>query len=413
MSINNLSFLQNSAVFLFFALCLSLPGGYSVGALVAVLAAVCGIPTWRKKTLDADAKLFLFFFLAVGVLWSHSFDGWWTWSSNNDAGLRYGLGALCLVASSAIFVNTNFLRWGLIVGALGAAVLAIFQHQTVGRAEGFTNAIRFGDIALSIAFACACFATLRNQSNWERSLLVLGAIAACLASLLSLSRGGWLVLVVFPMLWILFVEEMQTRIKLGGSLMVGVVLVCWVAFQVPAVERRVQTAFEQTQRYWEFGGEQAQTSVGARLEHWRLSWRLGQDKPLTGWGDKGVKEGKRAYVARGDAHPYMLEMGHSHNEFLEMWSRRGALGVLMLLGIYAVPAFIFYPTRRRLTKVALKDRQHYLALRIVGLSVPVCYVVYGLTETFFELSIGHMFYIFSMVFFFSAMKSLEMKVKNA
>lgn len=413
MLINNLSFLQNSAVFLFFALCLSLPGGYSVGALVAVLAAVCGISTWRKQKLDADARLFLFFFLAVGVLWSHSFDGWWTWSSNNDAGLRYGLGALCLVASSSIFVNTIFLRWGLIVGALGAAVLAIFQHQTLGRAEGFTNAIRFGDIALSIAFACACFATLRNRPTWERSLLVVAAMAACLASLLSMSRGGWLVLAVFPMLWILFVEEMQTRIKLGGSLMVGVVLVCWAAFQVPAVETRVQTALEQTQRYWNDGGEEAQTSVGARLEHWRLSWRLGLDKPLTGWGDKGVKEGKRAYVERGDAHPYMLEMAHSHNEFLEMWSRRGALGVLMLLGIYAVPAFIFYPTRQRLTKVASQDRQHYLALRIVGLSLPVCYVVYGLTETFFDLSIGHMFYIFSMVFFFSAMKSLEMKVKNA
>lgn len=238
-------------------------------------------------------------------------------------------------------------------------------------------------------------------------------MAACLASLLSMSRGGWLVLAVFPMLWILFVEEMQTRIKLGGSLMVGVVLVCWVAFQVPVVETRVQTALEQTQRYWNDGGEEAQTSVGARLEHWRLSWRLGLDKPLAGWGDKGVKEGKRAYVERGDAHPYMLEMAHSHNEFLEMWSRRGALGVLMLLGIYAVPAFIFYPTRQRLTKVASQDRQHYLALRIVGLSVPVCYVVYGLTETFYDLSIGHMFYIFSMVFFFSAMKSLEMKVKNA
>ena len=413
MSINSLRFLQNSAVFLFFALCLSLPGGYSVGALMAVLVAVLGISTWRKKKLDADTKLFLFFFLAVGLLWSHSFDGWWTWSSNNDAGLRYGLGALCLVASSSIFINTRFLRWGLIVGALGAAVLAIFQHQTVGRAEGFTNAIRFGDIALSIAFACACFATLRNRPTWERSLLVVAAMAACLASLLSMSRGGWLVLAVFPMLWILFVEEMQTRIKLGGSLMVGVVLVCWVAFQVPVVETRVQTALEQTQHYWNDGGEQAQTSVGARLEHWRLSWRLGLDKPLAGWGDKGVKEGKRAYVERGDAHPYMLEMAHSHNEFLEMWSRRGALGVLMLLGIYAVPAFIFYPTRQRLTKVASQDRQHYLALRIVGLSVPVCYVVYGLTETFFDLSIGHMFYIFSMVFFFSAMKSLEMKVKNA
>ena len=190
MSINNLSFLQNSAVFLFFALCLSLPGGYSVGALVAVLAALCGIPTWRKQKLDADTRWFLFFFLAVGVLWSHSFDGWWTWSSNNDAGLRYGLGALCLVASSAIFVNTKFLRWGLIVGALGAAVLAIFQHQTVGRAEGFTNAIRFGDIALSIAFACACFATLRNRPTWERSLLVVAAMAACLASLLASSRRG-------------------------------------------------------------------------------------------------------------------------------------------------------------------------------------------------------------------------------
>lgn len=48
MSINNSEFFAKQAV-LFFALCLSLPGGYSVGALAAVLAALCAIPTWRKK----------------------------------------------------------------------------------------------------------------------------------------------------------------------------------------------------------------------------------------------------------------------------------------------------------------------------------------------------------------------------
>ena len=145
-----------------------------------------------------------------------------------------------------------------------------------------------------------------------------------------------------------------------------------------------------------------QTSIGARLEQWRLSWALGASKPLTGWGEKGYYVGKEQLIAEGKFLPYLREIHHSHNDFLDMWAKRGLVGVLMLLVIYIVPIWIFYPTRKRVNSIASSDQSLFTALSLVGVMLPVGYFVFGWTDVFFNLSIGHNFFIFSLIFILAA-----------
>ncbi|MEG2768691.1 MAG: O-antigen ligase family protein, partial [Comamonas sp.] len=161
--------------------------------------------------------------------------------------------------------------------------------------------------------------------------------------------------------------------------------------------------------YFEHRDEYAPTSVGARLEQWRLSWRLGWDKPLTGWGVSGIKQGRALYLEKGEAHPSIIEISHTHNEFLEMWASRGIIGVLALCAFYLIPIRIFWPKKNTLRKFSDNNKNLYVSLSLIGVMLPVSYFIFGLTDVFFNLAIGHNFYIFSMVF---VMASIQWLKKN-
>ena len=182
-------------------------------------------------------------------------------------------------------------------------------------------------------------------------------------------------------------------------------------FQLPVLADRMNSAKSEVQAYLTSPANNAVTSAGQRLEQWRLAWKMGQEKPLTGWGDKGLTEGKIKYVLESQAAPSVLLYGHAHNDILDMWARRGAVGLLFLLGIYTVPLYAFYPTAKRRQQIADVDRSLWVALCIIGLSIPVGYFVFGLTQVFFAHNSGHMFYLFGITFIFSAVRYLEQKSK--
>jgi hypothetical protein len=107
----------------------------------------------------------------------------------------------------------------------------------------------------------------------------------------------------------------------------------------------------------------AVTSVGQRLEQWRLAIHLIEQRPFSGWGLAGYPAAKQQMVDQGLAHPSVMEYGHAHNEILDMWVKRGLPGLILLLAFYAVPAAIFWPTPRRLARADAAQRPRLLALR--------------------------------------------------
>lgn len=308
--------------------------------------------------------------------------------------------------------SVRAIGWGLIAGSVSGCWLAFHQFTEIGRAKGYTNAIQFGDIATVLGMMCCCFCLLPSLRKTERALLGLAAVLALLTSFLSLPRGGWLLLLCIPFLFCLFAEQAKKRLQYSLVLSAVGVIAMVAALQVPKVAERVDAAYSQASHYLNEPEQYATTSVGQRLEQWRLAWKMGNEKPLTGWRER-LEEGKQRFVDQGAADPSVLDYDHAHNEWFDTWARYGLPGVLLLFAAYAVPVIVFYPSRARLQRIGPERRMQCKVLRISGLSLAVGVFVFGLTQAFFSHNSGVLFYLFATVFLFSALCGAERAARKA
>lgn len=397
------------AAVLFYSLFLSVKGGYVAGALLVLLLSVVTLVYWYKVSKNIEVKKLALFLFSFGIFMSHSFDGLLTFSSEGDYFSKYVLGAFCVLGAAAATLRPKVLAYAIAIGCVTSAALAVVQFPVIGRAEGFTNAIRFGNIAMLMGMFCWILSLARNFSKIEKFILWVSGSAGVFASVLSLSRGGWLILFVLPFIFLFYARDKAVKKKIMVLIVVLWISLVAVFSFVPLAKERIAQAETQITGYFEHRDEYAPTSVGARLEQWRLSWRLGWDKPLTGWGLSGIKQGRALYLEKGEAHPSIVGISHTHNEFLEMWASRGIIGVLALCAFYLIPIMIFWPKKNTLREFSDNNKNLYVSLSLIGVMLPVSYFIFGLTDVFFNLAIGHNFYIFSMVF---VMASIQWLKKN-
>ena len=398
------------ACFTFFALSLCVPSGYSYGATAIALLALAGCFAKRPNTAaPANTSLLVTMMLLMGLLWSVSFDHWFS-AAGWGSGAKYALAALSLWYLSKTGVRLSAIVWGLAFGAAGALAIATYQAIVLKmpRVSGFTNAIQYGGIAMYLGFAAVAVALLGRWSKLQSVLL--GLLGACgiFASFLSDSRGSWVVTpLLFLAIWLMAWGNGYKRlanIAAGGMLTLGILLA------IPAynkLEQRTAEASLEISQYLKDPQKYAVTSVGQRLEQWRLALHLIEQRPFTGWGLSGYPKAKQAMVDQGLAHPSVMEYGHAHNEILDMWVKRGLLGLVLLLLFYAVPAYVFWPTHQRLSNVAASDRSKALALRAAASLLPLAYFGFGWTQVFFAHNSGNMFYIFGLTVLWGGICRME------
>ena len=149
---------------------------------------------------------------------------------------------------------------------------------------------------------------------------------------------------------------------------------------------------------------EADNSVGHRLAHWKLAWDMGLEKPLTGWGEAGYAEQKRLRVEKGEAPPSVLYYGHAHNEWFDMFVKRGVIGLVGLLLFYAVPLALFWPTQARVQRPDGTIDPEALCLRLAGMLFPLAYLGFGLTQVYLAHFNGNMIYLFMVLFFMAAIR---------
>ncbi|MDF1486076.1 O-antigen ligase family protein [Ramlibacter sp. H39-3-26] len=408
--------LATLAAFMVPGLALWLPSGYSYGAGLLFVGALLTIRRWPFQQHDRLTYLLAILMLAMAVLWIALSDprehaGQW------DRPVKFLLGAGCLLFVTINPPRPQALFWGLVVGCFGAGAIAAWQVYVKGawRASGHTNAIQYGNLALLLAVMLAMLALgLRRQLTRPVKLLALVAVLAGLnASVLSLSRGGWLALLVAtPVgLVLLFQIRRQALWKAVVGLVAAVAIVCALNFDL--VTQRWGSMESEVQTYDQRGD--ADTSVGQRLEHWRLAWDMGRERPLLGWGVAGYLAEKAARVAAGKYHTSILEYIYVHNEMLDLFVKVGLAGMAVVLCFYALPIYMFWPSRARLAAWDAQPRlrSQVLALRLCGLCIPVLYIGFGLTQVFFAHNSGIMFYLFSNMLVWAALLGLERQLPGS
>ena len=374
------------SVFLFSALSLVVPSGYSLGAIVLLMFGLGYLwvrPYPRLKAEDwyVIAALATYFFVGALSNLIHQLP-----HSSYDNLSRFLLAVPVLLLLLRVPVMPVFCWMGVAVGALGSGIFAIWDFYTSNdRANGFTNAIQFGDIA--IIFSCMLLAALpwaRTQSKLILSLMILGIAGGFIASLLSASRGGWLVL---PAVMIIFYwfgnyrSVKNTLLFLGAALVLSMCIyfVPWLDF--------LRDRF--TDIFLELHGYQVDptlnTSVGARLHMWKTSILMIEQRPLLGWGSLAN------YLAETGVHDDILaDFNHVHNDFLDAWVKRGVPGAMTQLALYVLPLLAFY----RALKTSLTSVR---VAAMAGIVLVSGAFICGLTQTFFAHSSGVMIYVFMLV----------------
>jgi O-antigen ligase len=222
-------------------------------------------------------------------------------------------------------------RIGLLMASSLALTVLVFSEylQYGGRVGGHINPIPFATVigVLFLAlYAWVLFACKKLRIKIIASFLIL----ALLVSLMMTQTRGVLIpvlvaVVALPLLYGLKQPGVRSR-KIILALLV-VLLTAGSGLAIINSDRIVQTIDEVEA----VSSGDLSTSVGIRLQLWRSAIPLIADAPLMGHGD-GYRDALEELHHEGElsAELYHFNAAHFHNQFLDTWVKKGALG----LGIF-------------------------------------------------------------------------------
>ena len=378
-------------LFSFLSLLLVFRYAYAVLPLVAAGLALLCVLFWivireRRWQLDREDGVFLSALLVFAAVWLG--DVWRTavWPVGEGGQgvwlpLWPVLAALVLVAWRQAPPRPGFWWWGVAFGALLAGAIAAYEHWWLGRFRvgNGINAIPFGNLALLLgALSLAGLVSLSSTRNGLRLVLGLAVVGGLLASVLSGTRGGW---VVFPLLVLILLLALHaTRPRwasLRGNMMwlVAVLVVVLLAMSLmPGAPVKGRLA-EGATNLKEYAGGDAGSSLGLRLDMWSAGWQLITLRPGLGWGEGRLEAQRDLWVEEGRFHPGISRYDQLHSDSVDTFARRGVPGLLSLFALYGVPLWLFWRYWRR------SGDEQARALALCGVLIVVGFVGFGLSQS--------------------------------
>lgn len=410
----NVRTLVAAAAFALPALALSAPSGYSWGALLLCIAGLTALATLPGTTRPHGAlACFGASVLFMGAVYAS--DAWlsstWHWNAL-DKPAKFALAAISMAAVVQSPAPPQVLKWGIWSGALGAGATALWQVQVqaMDRAWGYTNAIQFGDVALLLSLWSWIWAYQdTGRTRWLGWLAGLAGLFACVASE---TRGAW---VMAPVLALLMLWQCRSLHPSGrgwriprlawatGLVTLGITL----TLQWSVLANRSTQAWQEVDQFNTH--HEANNSVGQRLAHWQLAYSMGTEKPWTGWGEEGYVREKNRRIDAGLAPPILAQMGHAHNDWLELWVKKGLLGVVALLLLLLIPLVTYWRTlngrfsdgHATVNPTASLQRSTRHTVALCGLTLVVGFFGFGQTQVMFAHNSGTMIYLFMNLLFLS------------
>jgi O-antigen ligase len=324
----------------------------------------------------------------LAALINEASRGIW-YPKNLDLPLRFALIGPC-VAAMLLLSRHHFrqVQWGLIAAAVISLGHVAYLNRHGARAAqiGFLNTIPFSDITLIIGFlSLLTLGWSITGRRIETILKIVGFVAGLLASAISQSRGGWVAIPLLALLsWFALrgacpVTSRKTRWTLS---LIGIAI---VLLSGKFVWPRVTEASNNISAFFNHGT--ADTSVGIRFEAWRASLMMLREHPFVGVGADQFINTLNGFVASGRVDSALQGLPHSHDEMLFALSSLGMLGGVALLCIYVGPLWFFL---RRMGAASVQTR----CAAAMGATLCIGYIVSGLTETFFIISMNTAIYVF-------------------
>lgn len=295
-------------------------------------------------------------------------------------------------------VPLNYLKkiqWAFIVGvfaALAKAYLLTDGGMIRPFNMGFLATIPFSGIALLFgAIAIVSIGWTEHSAKLVIGLKILAGLAGVYVTILSQTRGSWIAIPVFITGIFVFAKNVRLRYRVTVLVLVLIFLVAAGTFS-GVVQSRLADAKSDIALYVD--RENADTSLGVRLQLWRASWELFKANPAFGVGRENFNDGLEALSARTIISPTATSFSHSHNEILFNMAILGTFGLLGILSIYFVPAYYF------VRELGHPDRELRTAAAM-GLTVCLGFFIFGLTDMMFFWNVAGGIYSMSVATFFA------------
>lgn len=269
------------------------------------------------------------------------------------------------------------------IGALATLFIALFLSRDWSAGDHrigskFLNPIHFGDLALAFGvLSAAALNWWRKDKPWVVALKIAGLFAGLATSLLTGSRGGWIAL---PFVLAIVLWQRGRGKSLRWKVLAPLAIVALFAIVYGAsstVRERIDIVSANLTQY-QHGHED--TSVGVRLQLYKVAVELVQEHPVLGLGGHGFRDAMDSMARQGRLTPAAAQLGKGevHNQLLAYMTDYGIVGGLALLAIYFVPGFFF---ARRLKSPSPAAR----GAAMLGLLFAVMFFVFGLTVETFDL----------------------------
>ena len=298
-----------------------------------------------------------------------------------------------------IKVNYSLLWYGLFVGAVISGMYGMnqiiyppfFDVVYTPRARGVTNPIIYGDFALLMGVMClAGIGWFKSRANWQVILPVFAFSMGLLSSVISQSRGGWLAIPFFMVIF-LWGANASKYIKASGVVLVLIGMVFVYLSPQTGVEARLNESITSIEMYLynDTDSKNHLTTIGIRLEAWKAAWLVFLDNPLIGVGWGHFQENAKIYVEDNQLHKSALLFAHPHNQFLAVMASGGIIATIAIFFLFFIPLRVFYR--------ACKSAEASIEIHRIGLAgilFIIGFVVFNLSESFLERSRTVSFFIF-------------------
>ncbi|MCW5697858.1 MAG: O-antigen ligase family protein [Bauldia sp.] len=248
------------------------------------------------------------------------------------------------------------------IGAILALILAVIEALSgVDRPRGgMINPIPFGSVAALFAFV-SLIGIDRDDAR-GRILAGVAFTSGLAASFLSQSRGGWIALPVFVVIFLAYLRaRLGTRALLAGVAVLAALTVIAVAVAGPTLRDRMRETIVMFEVSDLSRNDPESRSLDQRVLLWIYGWKAFKDRPVLGYGPEQRVEVTQS-LARDDGYR-IIPFGHLHNEFLTEAVSNGIVGLATLLLVLAAPVV----TALRSARDSLRsDRIALAALAVAG-----------------------------------------------
>ncbi|NDV13470.1 O-antigen ligase family protein [Crenobacter caeni] len=259
-------------------------------------------------------------------------------------------GALLFIAARLLGVRVHHLLWAGFFAGLVYFVIAIHdvfmlspERMSSGykvylgedgaiRAGGGSNPIHFGQVTFFLfgMLVLGVFSGAAKHDVKVASLWLLSIALLVVATLLTLSRGPLLAIVPLVLLVFYIADQSLKKwiavLSFSGVVLAGIALVAY-----PDALARIMLAWTEVHRYFT---EPSFTfsSVGARLEMWRIALLAWSKNPLFGMGFVSYSQLQADMPLIGVIDPVVASHVHFHNDYMQSVVQGGAF---LLSGLVA------------------------------------------------------------------------------